>query len=391
MASVNGVALRQRLALLGLNSLVFLLCYLTANTLAQQQGITRNVALSWEERTPFLPWMVLPYASSGLLLCAAFFMVRSPDALRVLSQRLLLATVLAATVFVLLPLRFNGSRPAIDLPLFAAAFDVLALVDSPYNQLPSLHVAYCLLLWVSLRQRLVSAWARAALGSWLLLTAASTLFTYQHHVLDVVGGLLLGWACTFWIPAGRTEPYVALYYFAAGCMALVLGRYALPLFITSYLVSSLWLVSLAYARGDRDFLHKRQGRFPWWVACVYAPYLLGYRLTWLAVRWRGRQLPPIQRVNAQLWVGRRLTNTEALQLPADCSVFDLANELPETAALRPHRYQHFPLLDIVTPPADVVQSIVKAVHHETQAGRPVYLHCAMGYRRCLQIAKACSQ
>lgn len=391
MASGDKVAMRQRLAHLGLNGLAFLLCYLIANALAAQWGTLRHLALPWDAHIPFLPWMVLPYSSSGLFFCAAFFLVRSADALRVLSQRLLLATAAAAAIFVLLPLHFSGTRPPVASPVLAAFFQGLELVDGPYNQLPSLHVAYCLLFWASLRPELATAWARTLLGGWLVLTAASTLFTYQHHLLDVVGGLLLGWACIFSIRTGRSEPFVALYYLVAACMALVVGSYALPLFATLYLVLSLGLVGLAYARGWRGFLQKRQGQFPWWVWCVYAPYLLGYQLTWLVVCWHGRHRLPIQRVAPHLWIGRRLSNREAQHLPAGCSIIDLANELPETPALRAHSYQHFALLDIVPPPADTVQQIVAAVRHEIASGRPVYLHCAMGYRRCKQIADACTQ
>ncbi|MCX7278810.1 MAG: phosphatase PAP2 family protein [Burkholderiales bacterium] len=391
MACVNGVTWQQRLTHLGLNSLAFLLCYVLANAWAQQQLTVRNVALAWDAHIPFLPWMVLPYASSGLFFCAAFFLVRSPDALRVLSQRLLLATAVAGAVFALLPLQFGWPRPMVTSPVLATLFQGLELVDRPYNQLPSLHVAYCLLFWASLHPQLTSLWVRMALGGWLVLTAVSTLFTYQHHLLDVAGGLLLGGVCITCVPPGRSEPFVGLYYFVAACIALVLGRYALPLCATLYLVPSLGLVSLAYARRHQGFLHKRQGQFPWWVWCVYAPYLLGYRLTWLAVRWRDRNCAPLRQISPQLWIGRRLTSAEARLLPPNCSIIDLANELPETKALRTQAYQHFALLDIVLPPADTVQQIVAAVRRETDAGRPVYLHCAMGYRRCLQIASACTQ
>ena len=103
------------------------------------------------------------------------------------------------------------------------------------------------------------------------------------------------------------------------------------------------------------------------------------------MRWRGRQ-PAVRRVGEQLWIGRRLSPAEAQLLPPGCCVFDLANELPESAALRSHAYQHFPLLDIVAPPAEVVRHIVAAMRRETDAGRSIFLHCAMGQRRCVRIA-----
>jgi hypothetical protein len=168
-------------------------------------------------------------------------------------------------------------------------------------------------------------------------------------------------------------------------VAAVVGLAAWPLLLTGYLVATLWLVALAYWRADRQFLHKHNGRHPWWVWCLYAPYLVGYRLTWLVVVWRDKNKPAVKQVAPKLWTGRRLSRAEAAQLPTNCTVFDLANELSETPALRTS-YRYFPLLDIVTPPANAINEIVSALQDETRAGRTVYLHCAMGQRRCAQIA-----
>ncbi|SDP88600.1 PAP2 superfamily protein [Rhodoferax sp. OV413] len=388
MAPGSEVTKQQRLLHLGLNCLVFGICYLLANRLAQQLEVNRHVALALDAQIPFWPWMLLPYLSSGLWLTATFLTLRSRDTLRVFSQRLLLATVLAALVFVLYPLRFSLPRPAVDTPWLATLYGMLAWVDRPYNQLPSLHVAYCLLLWASLRDLLAPLWARSLLAAGLLLTAVSTLFTYQHHLLDLLGGVVLGGLCVYAVRPVRNAPNVALYYLVAGGVAAVVGLAAWPAVLTLYGVLSLWLVGLAYARGDRQFLHKREGRYPWWIVLLYAPYLLGYRLSWRAVAWHERHRPAIQQIAPQLWIGRRLSETEARLLPTACSVFDLCCELPETPALRHQRYQHFPLLDIVAPPAEVVHDIVTALRRETAAGHTVYLHCAMGYRRCVQIAKA---
>ncbi|APW39408.1 hypothetical protein RD110_21120 [Rhodoferax koreense] len=381
-------AIGPRLALAAVNASVFGLCYLLANAHARQRGVLRHVALPFEAGMPFIPGFILPYLSSGPLFVAAFFLIRSRDDLRVLSQRLLLATVLAAMVFVWFPLRYSTARPTVASNALAPLFDLLAAVDAPYNQLPSLHVAYCLILWLALGRLPRAAWARVALGAWLALTAVATLFVHQHHLLDVLAGLGLGLLCRICVPPGRTEPRVGLYYAVAGGVAAVVGTVAWPPAPTVYASASLWLVALAYGRGDRHFLHKRAGRHPWWIWCLYAPYLLGYRLAWLVMAWRGRQRPAVVRIAPGLWIGRRLRDAEATALPAACTVVDLAAELPETAALRGHRYLHFPLLDIVTPPADAVREIVASVRGELDAGRAVYLHCAMGLRRSVQIGQA---
>ncbi len=379
---------RHRLRHLLLNLVVFNGLYLLCNAVAQQAGVQRHWVLPWDAHVAFLPWMVIPYLSSGLFFCLGFFWVHSVDQLRLLSQRLLLATVLAAFVFMAYPLQFSWVRPPISVPLLSVLFDFLSVVDRPYNQLPSLHVAYCLIVWFSLRRAIASPWAKAAVGAWLLLTAVSTVFTYQHHIIDVFGGLLLGTLCLQLIKPGRAEPAVAFYYLLASAVVLLVlvlvGQQVWGL----YVVISLLLVAWAYARQDRFFLRKANGRFSATTWLLYAPYLLGYWLTWQAVRWRERHQPPLRQVTGQLWIGRRLSAAEAHLLPANCFTLDLSNELSEDQALRAGGYLHVPLLDLLSPPEAARQVIVSTLSAEIAAGRVVYLHCSMGYSRCKQLADA---
>ena len=387
----------QRLRHLLLNVLAFALCYPSANLLARQAASVRHLALPWETAIPFLPWMILPYMSSGLWFCLVFFMVRSQNQLRILSQRLLLATVLASLVFVFFPLQFSWPRPAMQAGAWSALYDVLAWMDQPYNQLPSLHVAYCILFWQTLRLQLPPhGVGRILLAGALSLTAISTLFTYQHHLLDVAGGILLALFCMRTIVIDAKEAQVSFYYLMLAGILLVLGQpgiadiAGLPHWLSwlaIYLVCSLLLVALAYWRRDRYFLRKTAGRHPWWIWLLYAPYLSGYRLTWLAVVWRERRKPVVLRLTPQLWVGRRLGRHETSHLPAGCSIIDLANELSETASLRQLSYWHCPLQDLVAPPPEAIQAILQHLRQEIADGKIVYLHCAMGYSRCILLAK----
>lgn len=141
--------------------------------------------------------------------------------------------------------------------------------------------------------------------------------------------------------------------------------------------------------GTGHFLHKQTqtGQHPLWVWCLYAPYLAGYRLTWWAVRWRERGRPAVVRVSERLWIGRRLTDREAEALPPGCVVVDLSSELAEAPGLvRTHPYRHLPLLDLVTPAPEAVDEIAAVVRAAWAEGCVVYLHCAMGYERCVLLA-----
>lgn len=386
MTSAAEPAGPQRLRLLLLNALVFALCYTAANALAQRQGVTRTLALPFEAQMPFLAWMIIPYMSSGLLFAASFGLVHSRDGLRMLSQRLLLATVGACLVFVACPWRFGWPRPAATLPIGGGLFDMLSVLDRPYNQFPSLHVAYCLIFWAALRERLAPG--RVLLGAWLLAVALSTVFIYQHHALDVVGGVVLGLACVRWVRPARQEPWVAFYYLMGAGMLVIVGSLVLPGWLMAYGVASLLLVSLAYARRDRQFLRKTAGRHPLLTWLLYAPYLAVYRLVWVGVQFHERRQAPFCQMGERLWVGRRLSRVQARQLPGPCAVIDLANELSETPELRAQRYHHFPLLDLVSPEPAVIDDIVRAIGDEIRAGRSVYLHCAMGYSRSRRLARA---
>ncbi|MES2933622.1 MAG: phosphatase PAP2 family protein [Pseudomonadota bacterium] len=374
-----------------INSLVFGLCYPLTNWLAQQQHVTHNVAFSFEQGIPFLPWMIIPYASSILFFTLSFAWVRSENDVRLLSQRTVVTTLAAALIFAIFPLQFGMSRPAIDPPVLAPLFDVLSFFDRPYNQLPSLHVAFCVIAWQSLYPLVKHSLARTVLAIWLTLVAISTLLTYQHHVLDVVAGLLLGCLAVLLIRKRGVRSTVALSYCVAAAILWLLSLLIPNNLAPLYLVASLLLVALAYQRDDRHFLRKNNGRYPLWIWLMYAPYLIGYRLTWHCVRLRERGRRPYVQWRDQLLVGRRLSVAEAATLPEHCVVIDLANELSETPSLRRQPYHHFPLLDLHRPAPAVMDQIAAVIAEHIGQGRTVYLHCAMGYSRSKLLAKHFSE
>ncbi|MYN00477.1 hypothetical protein GTP41_00035 [Pseudoduganella sp. DS3] len=376
-----------------INAVVFGLCYTLPNHAAHTAQVQRSLALPFEQAIPllpFVPWMIIPYASSGPLLVLAFFMVGKGEALRVLSRRLMLATVAAGLVFAWFPARFPALRPLPDNELLQFAYALLDATDRPYNQFPSLHIAYSVLLWTALRPTIASRAWRALLACWLLLLAASTLLTWQHTLADIAGGIVLaGLACLVVRPGTTARHSVAFYYAVMAGMALLAAGIVAPPWQWPwfYLAASLALVALAYARRNAAFLRKDQGRHPAWIWFLFWPYLAGYGLTWLLVRWRHRGQSAFRIAADGLLIGRRLSAGEAQQLPPDCCVIDLSAELSETPALRHARYRHFPLLDLHAPTRAQIRRIIAAIHKERTQGRPVYLHCAMGYSRSLFIAR----
>ncbi|RLM49971.1 hypothetical protein DVK02_17545, partial [Halobellus sp. Atlit-31R] len=169
---------------------------------------------------------------------------------------------------------------------------------------------------------------RLALSGWLLLVAASTVFTWQHHLLDVGGGLLLGLLVARVVRPGTTRRHtVSFYYAIAACLLVVAGVAAVASWVAAYAAACLLLVAVAYGARHADFLRKRAGRHPFRSWLLFWPYLAGYRLTWMLVRWRERRRPAFTQQAPGLWIGRRLSRAEALRLPPGCDVIDLCCEL----------------------------------------------------------------
>ena len=389
--STNVARFKLRLSYLALNASVFGIAYTLSNVYASSRAPLASVAMNWERTLPFLPWMIVPYMSSGIFFAGSFFWLHRQDQLRVLSQRLLLCTVIACLIFVLWPLQLSSVRPAIDSKLWAGLFAYLNFVDRPYNQLPSLHVAYCVVIWSSLKQGRSPLFKRV-LGAWLALVAIATLFTYQHHSLDVLAGLLLGCLAVFFVSplalGQRYTPAVALHYLLAALGSIFLGVVTGLAYVGMYFALCFSLVSWAYWRQNPSFLHKRHGQFPAVSWLLFAPYLLGYWLIWRCVRVRERGKPAIRHCTDTLLISRRLTRAEAKVLPPGCCVIDLANELTELKFLRAGRYHYFPMLDLMPiKPASCAQ-IVALIETEVAAGRSVLLHCAMGYARSVEISDA---
>ncbi|WP_127956637.1 phosphatase PAP2 family protein [Serratia microhaemolytica] len=360
------------------NGILFALGYPLTNYLAQQADVQANVMLPIEPLLPFIPWMIVPYASLPLLLIASFFIRQQPTELLTLSHRMMLCTLLACLIFAAMPLHFPLPRPESNQPLLASGYRLLGIVDQPYNQLPSLHVAYCVMLWRTLPRQF---W----LTLWLSVVAASTLLTWQHLLADVAGGAVLALLVCWLLPKRlNSRQRVAFYYLIAAALALLWLTSTTTVWLAGYLALSLTLIARAYLLHDTDFLAKQTGHHPISRWLLYWPYLIGYRLCWLWVRHHYRQ--PWQSKTATLLVGRRLSSAEASTLPADCSVIDLSPELSEPSTLC-QRYWHFPLLDLCAPTVSQLRPILARLQIEQQAGRTVYLHCAMGLSRSQFVAQ----
>ncbi len=379
------LARRTQLAwALGLGALFFLV-YGPVNAWSATLGPLPSLALPWEQRIPFVPWAVVPYTSLDLFFLLSFLQLRDRTELHRHALRLGVTILVSAALFLAFPLRFGLTRPeTTGLP--GLLFSALAL-DLPYNQCPSLHIALALVIWPVVR-RLAAGRRRGLLAAWFLLIAASTLLTWQHHLVDLLGGAIVGLLVLQAIPlhdGPRTPVGNAAYRIgdryaavALACLwlAFQFGGWGLLLL---YPFVSCALVAVAYLSGRADYLSKRDGRHCAVVRLLFGPFLLAQRLTWRVCRDKGA---PWSEVAPGLYAGRRPAAHEvaALRGLGVRSVIDLAPEIGEARGWGDVRYHHRPWLDLV-PPSAAQRAEVTALIDAALVHGPVYLHCTLGRGR----------
>ena len=147
-----------------------------------------------ETSIPLLEWTIWIYLTQFLLLPAAILLARDDRERSRTFYAMLVATVLAAFVFIVWPTELERPTPQPD-GLTGLAWTLLYSTDTPCNCFPSLHVALATVAGMSLWR----CGRRAIAWLWPLLIAVSTLTTKQHVALDAAGGLalaVLAWTLT---------------------------------------------------------------------------------------------------------------------------------------------------------------------------------------------------
>ena len=157
---------------------------------------------------------------------------------------------------------------------------------------------------------------------------------------------------------------VAFRYTVAGAAALAgawwLGGWG---WLLLWLAVSLFAQALAYAGLGAVVFRKQNGKLPWSVRILLAPYMICARIT---LHYYCRGLAPYAEVAPGVWIGRRLTDAEARAVIAKgvTAVVDMTAGFPECAPLLALRYCNIPLLPITVPNLDQLREAVRFVQSE---------------------------
>ncbi len=369
-------------------SVLFFAVYCSCNAITAGRHDVGRIAMAWERSIPFVPAMIIPYMSIDLLFFVAPFLCKTAQERTNHGKRVIAAIAIAGVCFLLFPLQISFVRPAVS-GTFGGIFTFLNGFDRPFNLAPSLHIVFLVLLWGVYVRRMPGGpgWA---MRIWLCLIGASTLFTYQHHVIDVVSGAALGLICVGLFPdEGDARPtrhlrIGALYSLASG-LCFGLARLEWP-----WGAAWLWpavssaLIAAAYLGAGPRVFGKIDGRLRWLNRALFAPHLIGL---WLFHRLSIKS--PFNKVTPELVIGGRLSNRQTLAMVESgvVAVLDLTAEVSAGQWGANVAYRNIPVLDLIAPTVIQLRDAVDFIEVHRPRGT-VYIHCALGYGRSACVAAA---
>jgi protein-tyrosine phosphatase/membrane-associated phospholipid phosphatase len=371
--------------------LLFLIVYGSCNWFTAQRANVPTLFFEWERSIPFVPLMIVPYMSIDLFFVAAPFLCQSRRELIAFSKRMAAALLIAGLCFLLFPLRFAFERSPLT-GWVGAFFDWFRGIDRPYNLLPSLHIALCLII-ADLFVRRTRGFLRHALVIWFVLIGLSAVLTYQHHVMDVVAGFALGAYCLYFFPESEARlpvipnRRVGSYYLTGMFVVASLAVWFWPWgALLIWPMVSLGIAAAAYFGAGPGIFRKHDGRLPWTTWWALGPVLLGQEISRLCYR---RQCRAWNELTPRVWMGGVLSEKEAAAAIRQgvTAVVDLTAEFSEPAPFRSVIYKNIPVLDLTAPTVNQLEKMAAFIEEQARSG-VVYVHCKIGYSRTAAAAAA---
>lgn len=172
-------------------TLIFCTIYGFTNWLATQHSQTYRFWMDWELAIPLIPWTVLIYISLNVLTLLPLFTLNAEE-IKALGKSMIISTLVAGVVFLVFPAHIGYSRTT-NIEFWGPFYDTLYSLDNTANTLPSLHITYSFLVVRAIGH--VRIKLREVLWIWFACISVSVVLTHQHHLIDILGGILLGHFC----------------------------------------------------------------------------------------------------------------------------------------------------------------------------------------------------
>jgi protein-tyrosine phosphatase len=382
--------IKQQIYAFALCAFVFMTVYNFAAWYISKLEKVPSFVFGFERYIPFLLWSIIPYMTSGLFFCAVFFLCRDKEQLKILTKRMLFVTIVAGLFFILFPLQFSLQKPITEGSVLDYSFQFLKIFDSPFNQSPSLHIAYAFIFWTVFRNLKKY---RTFLMLWLLLLGVSTLTTYQHHFIDILSGIVLAHVSFLVFPYRKDDFqyrnfHIANFYFLFGwiliSVSLLLDQFSSDLWLILLWPSVMSLIiGYHYQKNTVHFLKDRNGNISLVKKLFFAPYLLVYLIFWKFLRKNKKPL----KIASNIYISSRPDNEDLryFKINRNTLVYDLSAEMEEIAELKNKTLHHsVPFLDIGSLDINETKKLVTDITENYKKLPPdgkIYIHCTMGFTR----------
>jgi membrane-associated phospholipid phosphatase len=173
----------------GLSGLVFIAVYPTLNWLTSVRRTRFQLYVAPELDIPFVPQFIWAYLSMYLLFLAPLFLLPA-ERMPTLGRQLVAGTVASGVIFLLLPADLGFIRVIPSDPIYATIYQGIFGIDRPHNLVPSLHVVWSSTIILACAD-IARPLSRCVLYLWLVVVVLSTVLVHQHHILDVMGAMLI--------------------------------------------------------------------------------------------------------------------------------------------------------------------------------------------------------
>lgn len=174
-------------------TIVFLIVWTLNHSNINQN--TYAIYFNWELAIPLVPLLVFPYLSFTLLGLVPFFILRKKE-IKELALAFIIGSIIAAIVFVILPTE-RGFVRIVPEGITAPIFEFILRVDTEANLVPSLHVIYVMLYYFGTIPHIFKQRNKVVFSLLIGLIVLSTLFTHQHHIADILTGILVAYGSMY--------------------------------------------------------------------------------------------------------------------------------------------------------------------------------------------------
>ncbi len=184
--------------------IAFFSIYPTCNWLSAQRSHTFNLYFTGELIIPFVPEFIWLYFSMYVLFLLPPCFLGVTD-LKVLGKQLISATSFSGVIFLFFPAKLGFERSIPQDALYESLFAKMFAIDMPYNLVPSLHVVFSALIVLAITDSCQSILGKYVYWVWLSLICLSILLVHQHHLLDLIAGLVVAWLFRYLLRKGEVH------------------------------------------------------------------------------------------------------------------------------------------------------------------------------------------